>query len=387
MSKLTEIASRPVKELLSDPIIVNGDDPISEVIGRLVSNRANEVFVREEVKTGIVTLRSILRGGEVADRKASTLAQTPPVLLSTDPISKAAKIMSNMRIRSLPVFDTTGKLEGSVTSNALLEKVVESDGPSKSISDIMTARPVTVDFSDSVDKARSIMVEKDFDHLPVTKNGQLSGLVTSLDLLSTVGPNKKLGRVSKQPEPSSRGSAQVGGLLKNTPLESDPLADSLRVLKDILKQEKTCSVVVSKGKLEGIVTLRDFVRLLAIEPDPKGPPVYMVGLPDQDFESSQAETKFRRSIEALAHVYPGIVEARAIVKTKTPDKNRRRWELNVMIRSASRNFEFTEDGWSIAEVFEKVGEKTKRLMTKPKDSPAHHRRPSREEIEAARYSE
>ena len=135
------------------------------------------------------------------------------------------------------------------------------------------------------------------------------------------------------------------------------------------------------------MTLRDYIRLLAVEPEPQGPPVYVVGLPEQDFESSQAEEKFRRAVESLSHVYSGIDEARAIVKTKFPDKNRRRFEVRVMIRSPSEQFDFTEEGWSVAEVFERVGEKMKRLITKPKDSPSHHRRPSRGEIESARYSE
>jgi len=252
---------------------------------------------------------------------------------------------------------------------------------------MMTPRPVTTDYSDSLDKASSIMVERDFDHLPVTRHGELSGLVTSLDIVSVMGPTEKRGRVSKLPEPSSKGSIKIGGVLKTAPVTCEPDDDSVSVLKSILDQNRTCAIVIAKGKAEGIVTLRDYVRLLAVEPDSSGPPVYVVGLPEKDFESSQAEEKFRRSVEALGNVYHGIVEARAIVKTRSPEKNRRRFELQVMIRTPIEQFDFTEEGWSIAEVFERVGEKMKRLMTKPKDSPSHHRRPSREEIQSARYSE
>jgi CBS domain-containing protein len=387
ITKMADLALRPLGDLLSEPVMVQSDDPVSEVIGRLVAKQVNEVFVQQETRVGVITLRSILRAGETANRRASTLAVTPPVVRFDDSISKAAKIMSNMRVRSLPVFDSNGKLRGSVSSTTLLQQVATSGPPGKPVSDIMTLRPVTTDHSDSLDKARSIIVERDFDHLPVTRNGQLSGLVTSLDIVSVMGPTEKRGRVSKLPEPSSKGSIQVGGVLKTAPVTCEPHDDSLTVLRSILDQNRTCAVVIAKGKVEGIVTLRDYVRLLAVEPDSSGPPVYLVGLPQNDFESSQAEEKFRRSVEALGHVYHGIDEARAIVKTSSPEKNRRRFELQVMIRTPSEQFDFTEEGWSIAEVFERVGEKMKRLMTKPKDSPSHHRRPSREEIQAARYSE
>ncbi len=385
--RMADLALRSLGDLLSEPVMVQADDPVSEVVGRLVAKQVNEAFVQEETRVGVITLRSILRAGEIGNRRASTLAVTLPIVRSDDPISKAAKIMSNMRVRSLPVFDSNGKLKGSVSSTILLQQAAKSGPPGKPITEVMTPRPVTTEYSDSLDKARSIMVERDFDHLPVTRSGQLSGLVTSLDIVGVMGPAEKRGRVSKLPEPSSKGSIQVGGVLKIAPITCEPIDDSISVLRSILDQNRTCAVVVSKGKIEGIVTLRDYVRLLAVEPDSTGPPVYLVGLPENDFESSQAEGKFRKSVEALGLVYHGIDEARAIVKTRSPEKNRRRFELQVMIRTPDEQFDFTEEGWSIAEVFERVGEKMKRLMTKPKDSPSHHRRPSREEIESARYSE
>jgi CBS domain-containing protein len=387
ISRITDVASRPVAEFLSEPVIVAPEDPVSEIIGRMVLERINEVFVQEDSRIGVVTLRSILRAGELADRKASTLAVTPPVVSLNDTVSKIAKIMSNMRMRSLPVFDSKGKLKGSVSSSILLRQVTSSSARGKPMSDIMTSMPLTADFSDSLDKARSVMVQRDFDHLPVTRNGRLAGVVTSLDIVSVMGPTEKTGRTSKLAEPTSKGSVQVGGVVSGSPVTSGPLDDSLTVLRNVLDQEKTCSIVVADGAVEGIATLRDYVRLLAVEPDSKGPPIYVIGLPEDDFESSQAEAKFRRSVEALSLVYNGIDEARAIVKTTSPEKSRRRFEVQVMIRTPNEHFDFTEEGWSVAEVFEKVGAKMKRLITKPRDSPSHQRRQSREEIESARYSE
>ncbi len=386
-AKMTDIASRPLEGILSEPIIVEGEDPVSEIIGKLVSRQINEVFVQDGSRVGVITLRSILRAGEISNRKASTLAVTPPLTTPNDPISKAARIMSNMRLRSLPIFDSNGKLKGSASASVLLQQLLRSNSVSRVMSDIMTPKPVTADFSESLDKARSIMIERDFDHLPVTRNGQLSGLITSLDIITVLGATERRGRASKLPDPDSKGSVQVGGVLRTPPIVSQPLDSSLAILKKVLDQDRTCTIVMVNGRVEGIVTLRDYVKLLAVEPESTSPPVYVIGLPEQDFESSQAEEKFRRAVESLSHVYTGIDEARAIVKTRSPDKARRRFEVRVMIRAPGEQFDFTEEGWSVADVFEKVGEKMRRLITKPKDSPSHHRRPSREEIESARYSE
>lgn len=116
-------------------------------------------------------------------------------------------------------------------------------------------------------------------------------------------------------------------------------------------------------------------------------PFQIIGLPKDDIETRKAEQKFRRSLEALSYVYPDIVEARAVVKTSLLEKERKRYELTVLIKLTKEQFDLKDEGWSVEEIFEKVGAKLKRLMTKPRDKPAHHRRESRGEIERERFSE
>src|SRR2546427_11273101 len=114
-------------------------------------------------------------------------------------------------------------------------------------------------------------------------------------------------------------------------------------------------------------------------------PMYIVGLEGQDPESSLAETKFRRSIESLSHVYPDIGEARATVRAFAKGKERKHFEVHVLIRMPKHQVEFIEEGWSIEEVFENIGLKIKRLMTKPRGSASRRRLPARAERAIARF--
>ena len=116
-------------------------------------------------------------------------------------------------------------------------------------------------------------------------------------------------------------------------------------------------------------------------------PVQIVGLQKDDLESSKAEAKFQRSLQALGHIHRDIIEARAVVKTFALGKDRKRFEVEVFIKLPKEQFDFTEEGWSIEEVFEKIGGKIKRLMTKPRDKPSHRRHPSRMEMESSRFAE
>ncbi len=116
-------------------------------------------------------------------------------------------------------------------------------------------------------------------------------------------------------------------------------------------------------------------------------PVQIVGLPKNGIESRKAELKFRRSLEALGHIHRDMIEARAVVKTSTLEKDRKRYEVQVFIKLPKEQFDLTEEGWSLEEVFEKLGGKIKRLVTKPRDKPSHRRHPSRMEMESARFAE
>lgn len=116
-------------------------------------------------------------------------------------------------------------------------------------------------------------------------------------------------------------------------------------------------------------------------------PIQVIGLPKDDIETRKAEIKFRRSVELLLEIHPDIREARAVVKTTSLEKDRKRYEIRVLISLPKEQFDLTDEGWSIEEIFEKIGVKMKRLVTKPRDKPSHRRHPSRIEMEQARYAE
>ena len=116
-------------------------------------------------------------------------------------------------------------------------------------------------------------------------------------------------------------------------------------------------------------------------------PVQVLGLQKDDIESRKAELKFQRSLQAFGRIHRDIIEARAIVKTSLLEKERKRYEVQVFIKLPKEQFDLEEEGWSIEQVFEKIGQKIKRLMTKPRDKPSHRRHPSRMEMESSRFTE
>ncbi len=116
-------------------------------------------------------------------------------------------------------------------------------------------------------------------------------------------------------------------------------------------------------------------------PEPAEPPVFILNLPHEP-DASLAESKFKKTVYRLAKAFPRIDEARANVKTHARPGSRTRFEVQVFIEVPGRRFEFVQEGWDILEVFDRISDKLKELMTKPKEKTPYRNYPPRSEIVA-----
>ncbi len=92
-------------------------------------------------------------------------------------------------------------------------------------------------------------------------------------------------------------------------------------------------------------------------------PYYIVGLPEEPLEASEAKAKFERLSADLCKVYPYIEEIRAVVKSKKPAGDHARYEVSVEIYTPRDRRSFTETGYNLAKVFDVMGPKMKRLLS------------------------
>ena len=99
-------------------------------------------------------------------------------------IASASKTMRAARVGSL--FVKKGRqLVGIVTDTDIVRRAVASGKPlsKMTVEKIMTAPICTIEGSQSVDDAQDMMADLGVRHLGVTKNGDISGVVSVRDLL------------------------------------------------------------------------------------------------------------------------------------------------------------------------------------------------------------
>ena len=90
----------------------------------------------------------------------------------------------------------------------------------------------------------------------------------------------------------------------------------------------------------------------------------MVGLPEDPFEAEAAKNKFVRSVNTLMKSYLDVIEARAKIKfsPKSPKKERRRYEVNVIIKTREGIRVFQDSGWDLPDIFDSIGLRIRRIL-------------------------
>jgi len=106
------------------------------------------------------------------------MTREPSTLAPKATLGEAATIMKQEDCGSVPVVDG-GRLIGIVTDRDIVVRVVAAgkDPKTASVSEAMTADPVTITPGASIDEAQRVMADRQIRRLPVVEDGRLVGLV------------------------------------------------------------------------------------------------------------------------------------------------------------------------------------------------------------------
>jgi len=131
---------------------------------------------------------------------AGDLMSTPPITIeSTACIKDAALKMRRFNINALPVIDKDG-LKGIITRQ-VADKATGHDLGRALATEYITTELLTITTSTSIEEVRTLIPELGQRLLPVTKDGQLVGVITRTDLIKMLKEElseASLGRVKKK---------------------------------------------------------------------------------------------------------------------------------------------------------------------------------------------
>jgi CBS domain-containing protein len=376
---IQEIKNQPIDNMISPLVEAPSDITLSKILGLLREREVYQVFLPEGTRCGIIAERELLKATNIETTKTSAVIQYVPVIRKEALIGEAARLMADYRIRATPVSDGR-RIVGQVNCTALLAELKGRIGADLRITSLATTNPVTIDETAPVARAREVLVRRRIDHLPVTGGKRLAGLITSTHIVSLLRSPERVGSKSMRPQTKASLDFRVGDAMDRNPVTCPPETPAEEALKLVLDSAKSCVLVTQWDELQAITTQRDFMTLLAeVEPEPEVP-VFIVGLPEDPFESEATKAKFKRIVHQLHKVFPDILEARSVIKSKhKAGRERGRYEVTVQIRTPKESFTYSGEGWELPLVYDLITDRLKRLMTKKQKTRRPRERESSEQ--------
>ncbi|MBS7634985.1 CBS domain-containing protein [Candidatus Bathyarchaeota archaeon] len=356
-----------VEKFISESVVVDPFTPISKAVGLMREKNAYEIFTCIGDKIGTVTVRDILRAKSLAGIKVESLLNFVPKIPADANLLQAAKIMSEYRLRSLPIVKKN-EIIGKIDIKAIVINVKDSALGNIRASKIMTSTPTTISVGEKSSKAREIMLRRKFDHLPVVRDKRLIGIITStqivFNLMADLGSEKYTMGVPSTINPFDY---PVEAVMSTHTLRCYPQSSIGEVAKSMLEQDLSYCLVTIDDEIHGIITYRDFASLISAERDRIEAPIYIIGLPEDPFEAEAAKIKFIRLIKSLNRFLPPIMEAKSIIKSSSPDKQRRRYEVTVNIRTSKRSYNYSSEGWDLPIIYDEISKAVKKMAAQRRE--------------------
>ena len=361
---LRGIQSTKVKPLISKANIIEPSDTLSSVIGKILKNNAYDVFYLGGKSVLSTNIRILLNAKNITTMPIEPFLYNVPSVTPNDSVQKAANIIAHYRIREVPVVQKN-KIIGVVTAKRILKLLSTKDNKWITANLIYTQNPITVSSEESLSNARRIMTSKKLDHLPVMNKGKIKRVLTSAHILEYVLPREKQGRQSRGIRTIRKLESRIGNIGSPRIPQCTPHDDLNKIVQSMLKTDTSCCLVNLWGNLQGIITFRDILGLLASKIETPIP-LYIVGLPEDQKNVNLISKKFENTLKRLQKVYSEIHEARVSIKQqRTGNKKEGKYEVSIMVTTPHRApLIHNSVGFDLSEVLEDLSQKLLRTLSK-----------------------
>ncbi len=179
---------------------------------------------------------------------------------TSEKISEAIKLMTQKNLGGLPVIDDENRVRAIITERDVANMFVDRIS-NVTVTQLMSKKVVTALPKTTIFEAEKTMITEGFRRLPIISDGKVVGIITVMDIIRFFG----LGKVFKYLK-----SGTINQVLNIRALEIatkdvvtiDPNADVGQAAK--IMQEKNIGAlpVVKNKKLVGIITERDFFKII-----------------------------------------------------------------------------------------------------------------------------
>lgn len=376
-----------VNEVLDeDPVKARKDQNLAQIKNKMEENdlRAIPVVDGENRFKGAIGYRDLIRHIQFKPDQAGIekVMHQPPEIDSGDNLVELADLRVNSG-RKMMVMTEGKKLKGVVGDTEFRNILPEIDEL-----DNITTRNIesndieTVFEEDTMEEARHRMMDHNISRVPVIdKNGNLTGIIRSTELLKTIVPVEGQNAGGTSGGRSGTREINIAGgnekdkisaipsrqLMNRNVFSLEDHMNAKEAAEKLREEEETEIVFVDESYPESIVTVKDFINYLAGFAPGRTIMVNLVGL-ELPEEKAAVHKKIRNQIRgSLGRKLDRPEELTVRFKKAEKDGKKHRWEIEMRLQSEYGMINIEEEGWEMLEAVDQALNEMNSIVRKKKE--------------------
>ncbi len=372
-----------IKPLLKEDFIVLDDAAtLTEMIGTLKQFEKRSVLIfRNKKYLGLVEKKHLLRTQmDASEIKLKNFVQKAPLITENDDLISTAYLMYQSNMDFLPVErekKIIGVVQGIDVAKAALEL---PEAKHFKIADAKLIRLPKVNKDDPVAEAMTIMFREKIDQVPIYDQGKLYGIITYKDLLRkylnwtprrdvSAKFNKMASSRSAQPNVPSLGSLPVSSFSTNDNLFTITKSGTLKQAADIMLRNTITDVVIADGGIvDGVLTVKNMLRVIGSLKIPKNFNIQFIGLNKIDLEPSQKyniqKIVSNEALKLQRKIHQTQFELVVHLKEYEKDGNKHKYAVNLRVEFPGQIITSTGDDWDAETALRKALENAQSVAEK-----------------------
>lgn len=383
MESANNVTAEDVME--KNPVTVQSDRSLSQVKNRMEEEdiRAIPVVSEDDNLEGVIGYRDLIRQLQFnpSKTKLTKVMHQPPSFDLEDSLVDLCDLRINSG-RKLLVREKGGKLQGVVGDQQFLDAFADV----KEVERLKTAEVsnlgvLTVFEEDTLEEARHKMLDENVSRLPVRdKNGNLTGILRSTDLLKSMVPKQSQdsggtsgGRNAGEVymagggEKESMSDVPSSELMNRMVVTSEEYLKGDEAVKMMQEQESGEIIYMNNKQPEAILTVKDLINFVKSLKASDTVFVQLVGVDSDEAKTSMHEKIRTQLTGALGRKLDRAEELTVHVKKSDKDGTRQRYELNVKLHSEYGIITVNEEGWELLDILDEALDSLNAQVRKKKE--------------------
>ena len=366
-----------VSELMDNVIVVaKPKDIISKVISDMRDFKAWVVpVINENGKlVGVLSYRDLLER-RVSLRSRVSSVMSPPYSISQDSdLVKAMSKIVNMRVRALPVVDSSMSLVGILTREKILNYLLSNKLlPRTQVSSVMSKPAITIETNEAVARAKWLMVRHGITRLPVLESGRLYGIVSMRDIIERL-------YYASIPRRSRRGDvvgteddilAAPVKAIATTPVITINEDDDLYTAVDLMLSKGISGMPVISGvSVTGVISSYDIIKAV-LRPYEEVP--VEAKLTDINEDIKPLVEKVISNYMAKINRMTNIIDVKINIKKyeRGGEEKRSKYSVHLMLKDNANTYTVNEVDWdpvnAVRYAFETLIRRIEREINRTRD--------------------